>query len=45
MDFQHLIESVGELMDLAGVAAIVLGAVAATIAAAAAAMRRTRPGL
>ncbi|MCC3289890.1 DUF1622 domain-containing protein [Arthrobacter sp. zg-Y1110] len=43
MDFQHLIESVGELMDLAGVAAIVLGAVAATIAAAAAAMRRRGP--
>ncbi|MCQ1952175.1 DUF1622 domain-containing protein [Arthrobacter sp. zg-Y238] len=42
MDFQHLIESVGELMDLAGVAAIVLGAVAATIAAAAA-MRRRGP--
>ena len=36
MDFQHLIEAVGGLVDLAGVAAIVVGAVAASIAAAAA---------
>ena len=43
MDFQHLIESVGELMDLAGVAAIVLGAVAATAAAVTAALRQRGP--
>ena len=40
MDFKHFIEAVGELMDLAGVAAIVLGALAASIAALAALARK-----
>lgn len=40
MDFKHFIEAVGELMDLAGVAAIVLGSLAASIAALAALARK-----
>ncbi|MDK1326576.1 DUF1622 domain-containing protein [Arthrobacter sp. zg-Y1143] len=40
MDFKHFIETVGELVDLAGVAAIVLGAIAASVAAVAALAQR-----
>ncbi|WP_146360437.1 DUF1622 domain-containing protein [Arthrobacter yangruifuii] len=43
MDFKHVIEAVGEFMDLAGVAAIVLGAAGATVAAFTAALRRQGP--
>ena len=38
-----MIEAVGQVMDLAGVAAIVLGALAATVAAAAAALQHRGP--
>ncbi|WP_082471364.1 DUF1622 domain-containing protein [Arthrobacter sp. Leaf234] len=40
MSFQHLMESVGKTVDAAGVIAIVLGAVVATLIAAAAILRR-----
>lgn len=43
MDFQHVIEAVGQLVDLAGVAAIVVGAAAASIAALGALLRRRGP--
>lgn len=38
--FQHSIETVGKAVDVAGVAAIVLGAIVATVIAAAALIRR-----
>jgi uncharacterized membrane protein len=43
MDFQTVIETVGKVMDAAGVAAIVLGALGATGIALARLLRRERP--
>lgn len=42
MDFQEIVETVGRVVDGAGVAAIVLGAVAATILAVPRVLRRQR---
>jgi uncharacterized membrane protein len=43
MTFQEIVELVGQIIDGAGVAAIVVGAIAATIAALRTAVRRSGP--